>query len=97
MYPEPTLATAITSIGDVAVTVTPAPLPALPAGPNGILVTAHPSNTPGVIIRVSGTDVSATKGQPLGPGGSLAFSVKDASNLSARTESGSGTLCVSAQ
>lgn len=76
--------------GGVAVALT-----ALAAGPNGILVTAHPNNTN--VIRVSGSDVAVGQGQPLGAGASVAFNVANANLLSAIVESGSGKLCVSAQ
>jgi hypothetical protein len=92
---EPAKTTSIASLADVAVSTSPASLPALPAGPSGILVTAHPANG-STVIRVSGSDVGAAQGQPLIAGASILLSIDDASRLSARTESGTGKLCISA-
>ena len=88
------LASALASLDDVAVTTTAATLGSLAAGPTGIMLTAHPSNTS--VIRVSGADVGAAHGQPLGPSASVVLSVKNANLLQVRTESGAATLCVSA-
>lgn len=79
-----------TITGGAATTLT-----ALRCGPDGkILVTAHPANTTN--IRVSGPDVTTTRGTPLWPGASYSFDVADASKLHAIIESGSGVICVTA-
>ena len=69
-------------------------LTALAAKSQGILVTAHPSNTQ--VVRISGSDVSTTEGQPLGAGASFTFAVTNASILWAVAESGTQKICVSA-
>lgn len=74
-----------------------AQLTALPAGPNGILVTAHPLNAPGTIIRVGDSNVSATRGQPFVPGASYTFGISNASGLYAISETGvAAKLCAEA-
>ena len=60
----------------------------------GILVTALSSNTK--VVRISGSDVSTSKGQPLAPGASFVFPVSNANLLYAITDSGTQVLCVSA-
>ncbi len=85
MFTAPILNTKISAAADVAVTTSPAPLPAQVAGANGICVTAHPGNDAGSVIRVA-TNADATHGQPLGPGASWTFSVGDASALQACLE-----------
>lgn len=90
---DPTTTT-ISSLPDTSVTTAPAALAALAAGPTGILVTAHPYNT--APIRVSGSDVTTTRGQPLQPGASFLFSVTNANQLSVAAETGTQTLCASA-
>ncbi len=76
---------------------TKAALTALAAGPNGILVTAHPLNAPGTVIRVGDSNVSATRGHPLAPGASYTFGISNASGLQAISETGvAAKLCVGA-
>lgn len=81
------------SIPDVSPGGTAARFAACSPGPDGkILVTAHPSSSG--IARVGGADITATRGQPIAPGGSFAFTVGNASALYHVTESGAPLLCV---
>lgn len=93
------LANAISSIDDFEVTIVPTALPSLAAGPTGILITSHQSNT--IAIRVSGSDVSSVRGQRFISsnelsGTSFIFSVTNANVLHVVSESGTGLLCISA-
>lgn len=86
--------TTFPAAADHTVTTTPSPLPDIPAGPTGILVTAHPGNT--VTIRVGDSAVTASQGQPFVKKASFTFATNNAKHLYAVAESGSGVLCVSA-
>ena len=91
----PSLADTGASIDDVSVTGTPTALPSLAAGPNGIVVTAHPANTGNV--RVGWSDTTTTRGQPLPAGIGMIWSASNASALYVVLEGGaSGKVCVSA-
>lgn len=88
------LPTSLPAVEDQTITVK-AQLTACPAGPNGVIVTAHPLNAPGTVIRISDTNVSATRGHPLAPGASYTFGIANASGLYAISESGAAAvLCV---
>ncbi len=88
--------TSLPTSPDQTITVK-AQLTALAAGPNGILVTAHPLNAVGTVIRVGDTNVSATRGHPLAPGASFVFSIGNANQLYAISESSAAAvLCVGA-
>ncbi len=76
---------ALNAAPDMTVTTTATALPAQPAGINGIIITAHPSNTPGSVIRVA-SNAGPSVGIPLAPGGSWTFAVSDASKLMACLE-----------
>jgi hypothetical protein len=77
------------STTDQTATGTPTALTALVRGPGGLLIMAHPLNPAGSIVRISGSDVSTTKGTPLGPGASyIDTSVANANQLYLVIEAG---------
>jgi hypothetical protein len=81
------LPTSLPPVEDQTVTVK-AQLAACPAGPNGVLVTAHPLNPVGSIVRIGDTNVSATRGHPFIPGASYTFGIANANGLYAISETG---------
>lgn len=94
--PTRPLQNSFSSISDVSVAADKVPLAAgvgVAAVAEGILVTAHPNNT--AVVRISGTDVTSSQGQPLGPGASWTFNVANANLLYAVAESGTQTVCAS--
>jgi hypothetical protein len=85
------------AVPDMTVTNVATALPALAAGPGGILVRSHNDNDFNSRIRVA-TNAAAGTGIPLAPGESYTFEhIQDASNLLAILEAsvaGATLLCV---
>lgn len=92
-----TTASSPSSLDDTTATGSAVALGSLVAGPGGIVVTAHPSNPVGSVVRVGGSDITTTRGQPLGPGASYTWtSVRNANQLSIIIETGTAPkVCVS--
>lgn len=77
------------SLADTTATSSAVALGSLARGPGGIMITALPTNPAGSIVRVSGSDVTSTRGQPLGPGASYVnTSVANANQLYIRIGAG---------
>ncbi len=90
----PALETSTASLVDISVVAAQVHFGSLVGGTNGIVVTAHPTNIG--IVRVGGSDTTASRGQPLGPGASYTFTVANANLLYAFGEvAGPNILCVS--